>query len=373
VISQIYGGGGNSGATLKNDFIELYNRGASVVDVTGWSVQYASASGTTWQTTALSGTIPAGGYYLVKEAQGSGGTVDLPTPDATGTTAMSATAGKVALVRSTTALSGSCPSSTNIVDLVGYGTADCFEGAVAPALTNTTALIRTAGGIDTHNNSIDFATGAPNPHNGGLPTSPTATGLAIPGLIPPGGSVLFVVTVTPGTTPTSTGIAVLVDLAPIGGSATQQFYDDGTHGDAAAGDNAFSFQATVSSGISSGSKAIAVAVGDAQSRTATTTIRLTVGFDMIFAHIADGPQNKTHLLLTNASETATNATLTFWSNTGTPLILDIDGTNSSSFRVSVPAFGSAKIATSGLSPGTVTGWSTVNSNPPVDLTGNAIF
>ena len=27
VISQVYGGGGNSGATLTNDFIELFNRG----------------------------------------------------------------------------------------------------------------------------------------------------------------------------------------------------------------------------------------------------------------------------------------------------------------------------------------------------------
>ncbi|MEQ1530867.1 MAG: hypothetical protein ABL925_16240, partial [Methylococcales bacterium] len=27
VISQVYGGGGNTGATYKNDFIELFNRG----------------------------------------------------------------------------------------------------------------------------------------------------------------------------------------------------------------------------------------------------------------------------------------------------------------------------------------------------------
>ncbi len=51
VISEVYGGGGNSGATLKQDFIELYNRGASEASVEGWSVQYASSSGTTWQVT----------------------------------------------------------------------------------------------------------------------------------------------------------------------------------------------------------------------------------------------------------------------------------------------------------------------------------
>src|SRR5213078_2158521 len=73
VISQVYGGGGNAGATYKNDFIELFNRTSNPVDVTGWTVQYNSATGTLgWSgKTPLSGTIPAGGYYLIQEAQGS--------------------------------------------------------------------------------------------------------------------------------------------------------------------------------------------------------------------------------------------------------------------------------------------------------------
>ena len=83
VVSQVYGGGGNLGATFKNDFIELYNRSAAPVSVTGWSVQYAATTGTSWQRTALSGTIAAGGYYLVQEAAGAGGTTNLPPPDAT--------------------------------------------------------------------------------------------------------------------------------------------------------------------------------------------------------------------------------------------------------------------------------------------------
>ena len=33
VISQVYGGGGNSGATFKNDFIELFNRGDATVSL----------------------------------------------------------------------------------------------------------------------------------------------------------------------------------------------------------------------------------------------------------------------------------------------------------------------------------------------------
>ncbi len=176
VISQVYGGGGNSGATLKNDFIELYNRGASPVSLAGWSVQYASAGGTSWQVTLLSGTIQPGGYYLIQEAAGAGGTVSLPTPDASGGIPMSATAGKVALVGATAALSGSCPAGR--VDFVGFGsTANCFEGSgPTPAPSNTNAVLRlNDGATDTNNNGADFVTGSPNPRNStfGLPTITT--------------------------------------------------------------------------------------------------------------------------------------------------------------------------------------------------------
>src|SRR5580698_8513280 len=106
VISQVYGGGGNAGSTFKNDFIELFNAGTSPVSLTGWSVQYASAAGTTWQVTALNGTLAPGQYFLVQESQGAGGTTPLPAPNATGNIAMSATAGKVALSSATTALTG---------------------------------------------------------------------------------------------------------------------------------------------------------------------------------------------------------------------------------------------------------------------------
>ena len=44
VVAEVYGGGGNSGATLTNDFVELGNAGAAAADVTGWSVQYLPAA-----------------------------------------------------------------------------------------------------------------------------------------------------------------------------------------------------------------------------------------------------------------------------------------------------------------------------------------
>lgn len=173
VISQVYGGGGNTGATYKNDFIELFNRGTTPVTITGWSVQYASATGNTWQRTNVSGVLGPGQYYLVQEGAGAGGTVDLPAPDATGSIAMGATAGKVALVTNQTNLTcgatiGSCFPNAAIWDFIGYGTtANNFEGAgPAPAPSNTTADIRNAGGcLDSDNNSVDFATGAPTPRN----------------------------------------------------------------------------------------------------------------------------------------------------------------------------------------------------------------
>ena len=181
VISQVYGGGGNSGAPYTNDFIELFNRGTTAASLSGMTLQYASAAGTgnfgasTTQITDLPAvSLQPGQYYLVQEAGGATGAA-LPTPDTTDATpiAMSATAGKVALVNSTVTLGcngGSTPCSAAqlalIIDLVGYGTANFFEGAVAPAPSNTTSLFRAAGGCaDTDTNSTDFSAAAPGPRN----------------------------------------------------------------------------------------------------------------------------------------------------------------------------------------------------------------
>jgi predicted extracellular nuclease len=167
VLSEVYGGGGNSGAPYRNDFVELYNRGASAVSVSGWSTQYASAAGTNYNVTALSGTIQPGSKYLVK--LGSGGTQGalLPTPDATGTTNMSATSGKVALVTSTTALTcgSNCDTAPGVKDFLGYGSANDYETAPAQTLNNTTSATRSNPATDTDNNANDFAKVSPTPEN----------------------------------------------------------------------------------------------------------------------------------------------------------------------------------------------------------------
>ena len=186
VISQVYGGGGNSGATLRNDYVELFNRSAAPVTISGWSIQYASATGSTWQVTNLTGILAPGQYYLVQEAAGAGGTTNLPTPDATGSIPMSGTSGKVALVKSTTPLTcggtaGDCFPNPSVEDFAGYGTsATNFEGSGPTAnLSNTTAALRAAQGCtDTDNNVVDFAVGVPAPRN-------TASSLNVCGGPPP--------------------------------------------------------------------------------------------------------------------------------------------------------------------------------------------
>ncbi|MGV1011535.1 MAG: T9SS type A sorting domain-containing protein [Flavobacterium sp.] len=189
VISQIYGGGGNTGATYTNDFIELFNRGTVAQNLSGWSVQYASANGTTWAVTQLPNfNLQPGKYYLIQQAAGSTPVLALPTPDLDGITcnctyntqtppvlsttgiAMSGSNGKVILVNSVTPESTANPTGAQIIDKVAFGTTSTsgFEGTgpTGTALTNSTSAIRNnAGCTDTDNNSTDFTAAAPVPKN----------------------------------------------------------------------------------------------------------------------------------------------------------------------------------------------------------------
>jgi cysteine-rich repeat protein len=202
VVSQIYGGGGNAGALLKLDFVELFNRGAAAVPLDGWSLQYASATAATWQGTALAGALQPGAYYLVQLGGGTGGSVDLPPPDAIGTTNMSAAAGKVALVAGTTLLSAACPNDAGVQDFVGYGGANCFEGAgAAPAGSNTAALLRRdAGCADTDDSAADFETASPLPRNQSSPLHPCLTG---PASATPADTPTHTATSSPSVSPTA--------------------------------------------------------------------------------------------------------------------------------------------------------------------------
>ena len=174
VISEVYGGGGNSGATYTHDFIELYNPTDAPISVDGWSVQYRSAGSSTaaGQVTPLTGSVPAKGHYLVQQAVGAGGTQSLPTPDATGTSAMSGTGGQAWLANTTSALTppaGNVVGTAGIVDFVGANTsAASYESARLTANpANATAATRDAAGTDTDHNGADFSVAAPTPTNSG--------------------------------------------------------------------------------------------------------------------------------------------------------------------------------------------------------------
>ncbi|MGD9910622.1 MAG: lamin tail domain-containing protein [Candidatus Izemoplasmatales bacterium] len=156
IIYEIYGSGGNTGAVYKSDYVILYNTTSSSIDLTGYSIQYASSTGTTFQVQALSGSIAANGYFVIRLKTGTVGS-DLPSYNVSGTIDMSGTKGKVALVNSTTALSGlTASSSSSVIDFVGYGSANDYETSAAPAPGTTTSVQRTSF-VDTDNNSADFA------------------------------------------------------------------------------------------------------------------------------------------------------------------------------------------------------------------------
>ena len=193
VISEVYGGGGNNNSTWKNDFVELYNPTNAPVTMNNWSVQYGSATGSTWQKTIFSGMIAPKSYFLIQESQGAGGSQNLPTPDAVGIIAISATQGKIALVSDTLTVVASIGGS--VVDFIGYGAANMSEGSPTPVLSNATSAERKAsetstdvtlapGGSeekagnvwDKDNNANDFVIQSViNPQNSASPKEPPPT------------------------------------------------------------------------------------------------------------------------------------------------------------------------------------------------------
>jgi hypothetical protein len=277
-ISQVYGAGGNLAAPMTNDYIEIYNAGSAAQSLAGWSIQYSSAAGTTWQTTALGAvTLNPGQYLLVQQAIGTsvvaGQAPGLPTPQATGTIPMSATDFKVALVSSTTALTGGTPTYTanpTLVDFVGAGTANWNDSAAAgaafasaqnaPAASTAISIYRRGcGSQDTNISRDDWAVGYPNPRNTSNATSNglSLTGTALPLTVEEGQQLRL--TVTPylcGTFGLNAGTTVSVDLSPLGGAVAAVMYDDGTNGDELSGDGIYTALATVAAGTTTGTKTL---------------------------------------------------------------------------------------------------------------------
>ncbi|WP_419495328.1 lamin tail domain-containing protein [Chryseobacterium bernardetii] len=181
-IAQVYGGGGNSGATFNRDYVVLFNKTSSAVDISGWSLQYGSSGSTAaWSGVATfpSGTtIQAYSYFLVGFASQNVAvgavlpiTVDLDTPiTGNGNINLAASNGKVALMNNATIINGTTP--TGAIDFVGYGTANASEGTPTLPPNATNAIFRlNSGCTDTNVNSADFVLGTPSPLNSASATN----------------------------------------------------------------------------------------------------------------------------------------------------------------------------------------------------------
>ncbi|MDR6971553.1 ExeM/NucH family extracellular endonuclease [Leifsonia shinshuensis] len=193
VINEAYLSGGSAGAAYTNKFVELYNPGASAVSLSGWSLQYRPATGTSASTgvVPLTGSIAAKGYYLVGGGSNGANGQALPTPDAAGNALNpSGTTGTLILAKSASALTlptGSVTSDPNVADLLGYGTSNTFEKAKATAPSGNTdvkSLVRT-NAADTDDNSADFTLSATiTPQNAA--SAPGDPGTGDPGTGDPG-------------------------------------------------------------------------------------------------------------------------------------------------------------------------------------------
>ncbi len=284
-LSQIYGGGGGSGAPWANDFVELFNPGAPQ-SLAGWSVQYASAAGATWQVTPLPAVVlDTGEHLLVRMAQGNvlvpPQVLTLPPSDANGSTSLSSSDGKVALVNTTTALGGATPTDPAIVDFVGYGLAAGWNesGAPfdarfnAPAPSNSTSIVRAGcGAQDTGDNSLDWLVAIPQPRSKALgATDGLGAGAMVqPWFAKPGATVRlvcepFACDFAPLAGPTWAS----VDLTPLGLGPGFALVDDGTLGDAHAGDGVFSLEFGVPPAQTPGPVHLVVSFGDGARQGAT--------------------------------------------------------------------------------------------------------
>ncbi len=184
VISEVYGAGHNSANPYNADFVELYNPTAEHISLSGLSLQYRSAASTSAASGANLMVLPdvsvaPRSHYLVSGAGSTGGT-DLPAPDHAASFNASGTSGQIFLAGVT---SGFIPDASatgsvtdaRVVDFVGYGAANRFEGSgAAPAASNSTSVARdlTRTQPDSDDNAADLAPGAPTPSACGAACAP---------------------------------------------------------------------------------------------------------------------------------------------------------------------------------------------------------
>ncbi|MFN0009904.1 MAG: GEVED domain-containing protein [Planctomycetota bacterium] len=298
-ISQVYNFGGVL-APVSTDYVEIYNPTGSPVTMTNWAVQVAVATGTTWSSHSISGTVPAGGYFLVSFSTATLSLAPaLPTPDASfptfnlgnGITTTDVTSFKVALTDTTTALTGADPTTVTggtIQDFVGIGTtANGREpqttGAIAdnaPPTSNVNGVYRiNCGAQDTNDNNSDWGVGTPSPRNSSTPANNGLSGIgsAFPWALEQLQTTSL--RVTPrlcGTSGLNAGTTVTVNLSALGLSSSQLMYDDATNGDDLAGDGVYMYSLVIPSGAALGTYNFPVSFADSSSNSGGTYIALVV-------------------------------------------------------------------------------------------------
>ncbi len=257
----------------NDEFIELLNVSSHQVAIGGWKINGSNAAVPPFTSTRL--TISAGTFldpgchYLVTNSSTSGGPYS-------GGVAGSQTYGTGITDDGGIAL---LDAGGTIVDQVGMSSGSAYkEGTPLASLgssnQNRGYARRSGGAQDTDNNANDFVLVSPSdPQNG---CGMNVSGSANPNVVNIGDSTLLTATVAPGSNPASTAILVTGNLTPIGGLPAQGFFDDGSHGDVTPNDNIFSFSATVTSGTTAGTKSISISASDAQTRSASASILLTV-------------------------------------------------------------------------------------------------
>lgn len=293
VISEFRFRGPNGGS---DEFIELFNRGAAPVPIGGWIIRGSNASGTTSvRATIPAGiAVPAGCFFLLTNASNSGGPYSGAAPGDHAYTVGITDDGGIAILT---------PGGT-IVDQVGLSAGSAYkEGTPAASLGSSNqnrSYERNPGGAaghDDHDDNLsDFRLITPSgPQNrfspclsSDQPTLPAGEGTATPSALQRGDSVLLEVAVTAGANPVSTGLSVTVDLTPIAGGGTLPLLDDGSSGDAAAGDGVFSATTLVPATSSSGQKTLTATITDAQARSNTASISLVVFDQPIAIHEIQG-------------------------------------------------------------------------------------
>ena len=329
-IAQVYASGGAAGALYARDFVELYNSGAAQ-DLSGWSLQYASASGSTWNSAALPALVLAPGERLLVRfsgdfALGTGQAPDVAAFDADHPAALAPAGGKLALCASTAPLTGAQPTSATIVDFLGWGSANWREPFVggsslnnAPALNSAVALLRAeCGGRDVESNALDFQLALPRPRGR---TSNSSSGIDVgvfvtPRLARPLDSVLLVAApLDCAAGALSAPWLLSVDASALGLGSAVPLNDAGLFGDALAGDGLYSRSFSLPAALAPGDLTLAVSASDG-ARTSLARAALVVlpasvpGVDACAsAEVVSGPFPLTRVGSLAAANSETNPLL----------------------------------------------------------------